>query len=121
MRKYRWITLGLSLILAGCGGGGGGIADSNPPVISRLAVERDGDRVLVSAEARDAETGVASVVVVAIVGTASQTTVMSALGNNQYQAALPSNTVRVRVRAQDRAGNTRETGDIPAPPPQPPF
>lgn len=121
MRGYRWTILGLGLVLAGCGGGGGGIADSNPPVISRVAIEHRGGQVQVSATIRDAETGVAQATVFATVGDATQTVAMRAAGDDQYEASLPANTVRVRVQARDRAGNQRETGDIPAPPPQPPF
>lgn len=120
MQKYGWALLWLSLIVAGCGGGGG-IADTNPPVISRVAVERRGEQVQVSATIRDAETGVAQATVIATVGEATQAVAMRAVGGDQYEASLPANTVRVRIQAHDRAGNQRETGDIPAPPPQPPF
>lgn len=121
MQGYRWTILGLALVLAGCGGGGGGIVDANPPVISRVTVEHRGEQVQVSATIRDAETGVALATAIATVGEATQTVPMRTVGGDLYEASLPANTVRVRVQARDRAGNQRETGDIPAPPPQPPF
>lgn len=121
MRGYQWTILGLGLVLAGCGGGGGGIADSNPPMITRVAMEHRSEQVQVSATIRDAETGVAQATVFATVGETTQTVPMRAVGSDLYEALLPSNTARVRIQARDRAGNLRETGDIPAPPPQPPF
>lgn len=123
MRKTYWMAIGLGLLLAGCGGGGGAPLppDNTPPTISNLAVERVGNQVQLSVVVQDAQTGVASVVVLATVGSSTQSVQAAAAGNNRYQASLPANTVRVRVRAQDRAGNTRESTDVPAPPPLPPF
>ncbi len=123
MRKLYTI-LGLSVMLAGCGGGGGGAPlppDNTPPTISNLSIEAVSNGVQISATVQDAETGVASVVAVAVVGSASQTVVMNLASANRYQATLPPNTARVSMRATDRAGNTRETGEIVAPPPLPPF
>lgn len=124
MRKL-YAMLGLSVMLAGCGGGGGGGAplppDNNPPTISQIGLEAVQGGVRLSATVQDAETGVATVIAIATVGNTTQSVPMSAVGNNRYQAVLPANTARVRIRAQDRAGNRRETGDITAPPPLPPF
>jgi len=123
MRKFGWIGLGLCIALSGCGGGGGAPlpADNTPPAIGNLSIEAVNGGVQISATVQDAETGVASVVAVAVVGNAPQTVAMTPAGANRYQATLPPNTVRVRVRATDRAGNARETGEIAAPPPLPPF
>jgi hypothetical protein len=114
------LLLGLALALAGCGGGGLS-PDRTPPSISNIAIEHTGDSVRARATVQDTESGVASVLVLATVGTTVQTVAMQADGSHQYQAILPTNTVRVRIRVQDRAGNTRETNDIAAPPPAPPF
>lgn len=119
MRRL-WLIGSLAVLLTGCGGGGLP-PDTTPPAISNIALEHIGDGVRAHATVQDAETGVASVAVLAAVGTNVQTIAMQSEGNHQYQATLPANTVRVRIRAQDRAGNTRETGDITAPPPMPPF
>ncbi|MDW8051223.1 MAG: hypothetical protein RMJ83_01955 [Armatimonadota bacterium] len=124
MRTAWWSLVGLCVLLAGCGGGGGGTPpppDNIPPVISQIAVERVDSGVAVSATVQDAETGVATVAVIATVGDTTQTVSMVQVGTNRYRGVLPANTVRVRLRAQDFAGNTRETGDIIAPPPLPPF
>lgn len=119
--RRQWLIWSLGVLLTGCGGGGGLTPDTNPPAISDIALEQTGNGVRARATVQDAESGVANVVVLATVGTTIQTIAMQGDGNHQYQATLPANTVRVRIRAQDRAGNTRETGDIIAPPPTPPF
>ncbi|MCS7273125.1 MAG: hypothetical protein NZ550_03140 [Fimbriimonadales bacterium] len=123
MRTTWWSLIGLSVVLAGCGGGGGAapLPDNTPPAISQIAVERVDSGVAVSATVQDAGTGVATVVVIATVGNTTQTVPMVRVSANRYQGILPANTARVRLRAQDFAGNTRETGDIIAPPPLPPF
>ncbi|GIV09125.1 MAG: hypothetical protein KatS3mg019_1216 [Fimbriimonadales bacterium] len=118
--RRQWLIGSLAVLLTGCGGGGLP-PDTAPPAISNIAIEHTGNGVRARATVQDAETGVASVVVLATVGTNVQTIAMQAAGDHQYQAILPANTVRVRIRAQDRAGNTRETDDITAPPPTPPF
>jgi hypothetical protein len=111
----------LMLILTGCGGGGSTTQDTEPPQISQIEVEHAGDAVQVFATVQDAASGVATVQVVARIGTGQQTFVMTAEGANRYRASLPSNTTRVAVRATDRAGNTRESGEFLVPPPEPPF
>lgn len=124
MRTAWWSLVGLCVLLAGCGGGGGGTPpppDNIPPVISQIAVERVNSGVSISATVQDAGTGVATVVAIATVGNATQTVPMVPVSENRYRGVLPANTARVRLRAQDFAGNTRETSDIVAPPPSPPF
>jgi len=123
MRKFGWIGLGLCIALSGCGGGGGAPlpADNNPPTISQIGLEAVQGGVRLNVTVRDAETGVATVIAIATVGNTTQSVPMSAVSDNRYQALLPANTARVRIRAQDRAGNQRETGEIAAPPPLPPF
>lgn len=119
MRKL-WSLFGVSIVLTSCGGGGG-ITDANPPTLSQIELQHTGSNVIVSAAAEDAESGIASVVAIATIGASPQTFQMSSVGNRRYQATLPPNTVRVNVRAIDRAGNSRESGSMPAPPPPPPF
>ncbi|MEN3000774.1 MAG: hypothetical protein ABDI19_02900 [Armatimonadota bacterium] len=116
-----WLVL--SVLLTGCGGGGGGteVRDSNAPLLSQIELQHMGNSVMLSVVAQDAETGIASVIAIATVGPSTQTFQMSAADGQRYQVGLPSNTVRVNVRATDRAGNSRESGSIPVPPPQPPF
>jgi len=108
-------------ILAGCGGGGSATQDTDPPQISQIEIEHAGDAVRVFATVQDAASGIAAVQVVARIGTEQQTFAMTAEEMNRYRASLPSNTTRVLVRATDRAGNTRESGEFIVPPPEPPF
>lgn len=113
--------LGLIVVLAGCGGGASVPPDTTPPVISQIALERTNAGLSLTATVQDTGTGVATVAAIVTVGNQTQTIGMTLETASRYRTILPDNTVRVRIRAQDRSGNQRETSDISAPPPNPPF
>jgi len=121
MIRLGLFLLGLSLGLAGCGGGSGSIADSDPPVINQVNIERSSNRVVVSATVQDSSSGVAAVQVVATVGTTQQTVPMAAEPTTRYRASLPLNTTRFAIQAVDNAGNSRQSDEFLVPPPEPPF
>lgn len=112
---------GLIVVLAGCGGGAGAPPDTTPPVISQIALERTNTGLSLTATVQDTGTGVATVAAIVTAGNQIQTIGMTLETANRYRAILPANTTRVKIRAQDGAGNRRETSDIVAPPPNPPF
>ena len=120
--RIRGVIVLFSVVLAGCGGGGGGgLVDTTPPTISRVDLEWVSQTLYVSVTAQDAESGIASVSAQVRVGTQTQTVLLQASGASQYRAALPNGTTRVTITARDRAGNERTSGELIAPPPNPPF
>ena len=119
--RIRGVVVLISVVLAGCGGGGGGLVDTTPPTISRVEMEWVAQTLYVSVAAQDAESGIASVSAQVRVGTQTQTVLLQASGASQYRAALPNGTTRVTITARDRAGNERTSGELIAPPPDPPF
>lgn len=119
MCTIRWLILGLCVVLSGCNGGSP--PDNTPPTIANLTISRTGADLIVSATVEDAGTGIASVVAITAVGGSWQVIPMVPIASNRYQATIPPNTTSVRVRAQDKVGNLKETNNIVAPPPQPPF
>lgn len=121
MIRWALVLIGLSLGLAGCGGGSA-TADSDPPVISQVNIERSRDNaIVVSATVQDTGSGVAMVQVIATVGTTQQTIPMVAESTARYRASLPSNTTRIAIQATDNVGNHRQSGEFLVPPPEPPF
>jgi len=79
------------------------------------------DTVIVRARVYDNQRGEVTVQVQAFTGQQDSVTMrMEREFTDQYRAELPSNTVRVRVRAQDSAGNSRESDEYLVPPPNPP-
>ena len=120
--RIRGVVVLISVLLAGCGGGGGGgLVDTTPPTISRVDLEWVSQTLYVSVTAQDAESGIGSVSARVRVGTQTQTVLLQASGASQYRAALPNGTTRVTITARDRAGNERTSGELIAPPPDPPF
>jgi hypothetical protein len=120
--RIRGVVVLISVLLAGCGGGGGGgLVDATPPTISRVDLEWVSQTLYVSATAQDAESGIGSVSARVRVGTQTQTVLLQASGTLQYRAALPNGTTRLTITARDRAGNERTSGELIAPPPNPPF
>lgn len=116
-----------SMWLVGCGSAekGGVPFDPTPPVVGTPSVTREAgtNRVLVQVQAFDVGTGVASVTVwaVGVNPTPTPVAMQQVPGTEQYQATLPSDTVRLQVKAVDRGGNEAVSAEIRVPPPSPPF
>lgn len=121
MRRFALMVMsGLMWILFGCGGGGGGTpSDSTPPVLSAVNLTREAGKLVVQAQASDAESGIA--VVYVITPLAPQGMMMQVAGAGVYRAELPENTALVRVKVRDRAGNEALSPEVRVPPPAPPF
>jgi hypothetical protein len=115
-----------AVLLAGCGSAEKGVPfDPTPPVVGTPTVTREAgtNRVLVQVQAFDVGTGVASVTVLAVGLDSTPTAVamQQVPGTEQYQATLPTSTVRLQVKAVDRGGNETVSAEIRVPPPSPPF
>lgn len=127
MKRNRWLFVVASLaavwLMSACGGGGNtvSVVDQSPPVIDGVRATRSADnQVLVEAQVYD-DGGVASVEVQAVDGNLwTRQYGMRLQYGNRYSASLPENTLRVTVRATDRAGRTSQSGEVLVPPPNPP-
>ncbi len=122
--------LGAAIVVAiatSCGGGGGNgtsiMPDQVAPTVESVQVTRaqQTDKVIVRARVFDDQSGVSAVRVRGITGQQETLTVqMQREFGDQYVAELPFNTLRIRVTAQDAAGNLRESDEHLVPPPNPP-
>lgn len=130
---------GLLALLASCGGGGdaGGVSDTTPPTISRMAVQPDapiapGSEVRVEADVSDDLSGVQSVAVqVTYPDGSTAAHPLSLLSGSTYAVVFnaPSSnqpgTATFAVTAKDGAGNTTpprsEERRLIASPPGAPF
>lgn len=142
MKRRKIILLaGLSVwTLTACGGGGGPmVTDTNPPTISRMAVEPStfivpGTTVVqVEADVTDDSSGVDAVsVTIAHPDGSTDTKTLTAASGSTYVAQFTPTwggnqpgTVRFTVSARDRAGNTQTTSAAEvraaAPPPGSPW
>ena len=122
----RWM-LGAALLITmlalwGCGGGGG-VPDTTPPLITNLQTRyNENNQLVVQADVADAESGVAQVWVLRVgVGDEASELVMQNASGNTYRAVISSPTVRVRVKARDRAGNEALSDETRITPPPPPL
>jgi hypothetical protein len=122
----RWM-LGAALLITmlalwGCGGGGG-VPDTTPPLITNLQTRyNQNNQLVVQADVADAESGVAQVWVLRVgVGDEAPELVMQNASGNTYRAVISSPTVRVRVKARDRAGNEALSDETRITPPPPPL
>jgi len=122
----RWM-LGAALLITmlalwGCGGGGG-VPDTTPPLITNLQTRyNENNQLVVQADVADAESGVAQVWVLRVgVGDEASELVMQNASGNTYRAVISSPTVRVRVKARDRAGNEAVSDETRITPPPPPL
>jgi hypothetical protein len=122
----RWM-LGAALLITmlalwGCGGGGG-VPDTTPPLITNLQTRyNENNQLVVQADVADAESGVAQVWVLRVgVGDEASELVMQNASSNTYRAVISSPTVRVRVKARDRAGNEALSDETRITPPPPPL
>ena len=122
----RWIAgavlVTMMLALWGCGGGGG-VPDTTPPLITSLQTRyNENNQLVVQADVADAESGVAQVWVLRVgVGDEASELVMQNASGNTYRAVISSPTVRVRVKARDRAGNEALSDETRITPPPPPL
>jgi hypothetical protein len=122
----RWIAgavlVTMMLALWGCGGGGG-VPDTTPPLITSLQTRyNENNQLVVQADVTDAGSGVAQVWVLRVgVGDEASELVMQNAGGNTYRAVISSPTVRVRVKARDRAGNEALSDETRITPPPPPL
>lgn len=124
----RWIVAATMVAVAITFGGCGmflseeEVADTTPPLITNLQTRYvENNQLVVQAEVTDTGSGVAQVWVVRVgVGDEASELVMQNASGNTYRAVISSPTVRVRVKARDRAGNealSDETRIMPPPPP----
>jgi hypothetical protein len=100
-----------------------GVADTTPPLITNLQTRYvENNQLVVQAEVTDTGSGVAQVWVVRVgVGDEASELVMQNASGNTYRAVISSPTVRVRVKARDRAGNEALSDETRITPPPPPL
>lgn len=126
MKPTRWtLVAGIcSLLLAGCGGGGGGVKDTLAPTVTGLTVVRTAANTPhVTVNVIDDLTGVATVTAIvedATAGAAPVRVPLAAVGTEgNYAGDLGSTAVAVSVEAKDTAGNVKLTDQVKVPPPDP--
>jgi hypothetical protein len=100
-----------------------GVADTTPPLITNLQTRYvENNQLVVQAEVTDTGSGVAQVWVLRVgVGDEASELVMQNASGNTYRAVISSPTVRVRVKARDRAGNEALSDETRITPPPPPL
>jgi len=128
--SMRWmlaaIVVSIAVMLGGCGmflSGTVAGADTAPPIITNLQTRyNENNQLVVQADVADAESGVAQVWVVRVgLGPEATELAMQNTGGNTYRAVISSPTVRVRVKARDRAGNEALSDETRITPPPPPL
>jgi len=125
----RWIVAATMVAVAITFGGCGmflseeGVADTTPPLITNLQTRYvENNQLVVQAEVTDTGSGVAQVWVLRVgVGDEASELVMQNASGNTYRAVISSPTVRVRVKARDRAGNEALSDETRITPPPPPL
>jgi hypothetical protein len=100
-----------------------GVADTTRPLITNLQTRYvENNQLVVQAEVTDTGSGVAQVWVLRVgVGDEASELVMQNASGNTYRAVISSPTVRVRVKARDRAGNEALSDETRITPPPPPL
>jgi hypothetical protein len=124
----RWMLTSIMLAVAITFGGCGMFlsesgVDTEPPLITNLQTRyNENNQLVVQADVADAESGVAQVWVLRVgVGDEASELVMQNASGNTYRAVISSPTVRVRVKARDRAGNEALSDETRITPPPPPL
>jgi hypothetical protein len=120
-----FFMVALAITFGGCGMflSEEGVADTTPPLITNLQTRYvENNQLVVQAEVTDTGSGVAQVWVVRVgLGPEATELAMQTTGGNTYRAVISSPTVRVRVKARDRAGNEALSDETRITPPPPPL